>query len=116
MINPATGDSKFEVSQLDPKIFFVIDKLKVGEISSPVIFKTERGKEEYRLYYLKERTLPHKANLEKDYARIQEIALEKKRSGAMETWTADKATKTYIRVNEPYNKCKFQQAWIKISN
>ena len=42
LINPATGDSKFEVSQLDPKIFFIIDKLKVGEISSSAIFKTER--------------------------------------------------------------------------
>jgi peptidyl-prolyl cis-trans isomerase SurA len=116
LINPITGESKFEVSQLDPKIFFVIDKLKVEEISSPVIFKTERGKEEYRLYYLKERTLPHKANLENDYARIQELALEKKRMNAMEAWTADKAAKTYIRIIEPYDKCTFQQSWIKPSN
>jgi peptidyl-prolyl cis-trans isomerase SurA len=115
MINPVTGDSKYEVSQLDPKIFFVIDKLKVGEISNPVIFKTDRGKEEYRVYYLKERTIPHKANLENDYARIQVLALEKKSGAVMETWTADKAAKTYIRINEPYDKCNFQQNWIKIS-
>jgi peptidyl-prolyl cis-trans isomerase SurA len=117
LINPATGDSKFIVSQLDPKIFFVIDKLKVGETSTAVIFKTERGKEEYRLYYLKERTLPHKANIENDYAKIQELALENKRMAAMEIWCEDKAAKTFIRIIEPYNKCQFQQKWIQqISN
>jgi peptidyl-prolyl cis-trans isomerase SurA len=113
LINQATGDSKFIASQLDPKIFFVIDKLRVGEVSAPVIFKTERGKEEYRIYYLKERTVPHKANLEKDYAKIQELALDGKRMDAMEAWCADKATKTSIRINEPYNKCSFQQKWIQ---
>ena len=115
LINPGTGDSKFVVSQLDPKIFFIIDKLKVGEVSNPVIFKTDRGKEEYRLYYLKERTLPHKANLENDYARIQDLALEQKRIGVMETWSADKAAKTYIRILQPYDQCKFQQPWIQLS-
>jgi len=116
LVNQATGDTKFESSQLDPKIFFVIDKLKVGEISNPSIFKTERGKEEYRLYYLKKRTLPHKANLENDYSRIQELALEKKRVKVAETWIADKAAKTYIRIIEPYDKCKFQRDWIQVSN
>jgi peptidyl-prolyl cis-trans isomerase SurA len=115
LINPASGDSKFEVSQLDPKIFFIVDKLKVGEVSSAVIYKTDRGKEEYRLYYLKERTLPHKANLEKDYAKIQELALEKKRISEMDAWAADKAAKTYFRISEPYDKCTFQQEWIKLS-
>jgi peptidyl-prolyl cis-trans isomerase SurA len=116
LVNQATGDTKFESSQLDPKIFFVIDKLKVGEISNPSIFKTERGKEEYRLYYLKKRTLPHKANLENDYSRIQELALEKKRVKAAETWISDKAAQTCIRIIEPYDKCKFQRDWIQVSN
>jgi peptidyl-prolyl cis-trans isomerase SurA len=113
MINQSTGDSKFEVSQLDPKIFFVIDKLKEGECSAAVIFKTDRGKDEYRLYFLKERTSPHKANLENDYAKIQEIALDQKRTTIMNDWYANKAGKTYIRINTPYNECKFHHDWFK---
>jgi len=116
LINPATGESKFESGQLDPKIFFVIDKLKVGEISNPVLFKSDRGKEEYRLYFLKERTLPHKANLENDYARIQEVTLEKKRMKAMDDWIEEKAAKTSIRIIAPYMKCKFQREWQLSSN
>jgi peptidyl-prolyl cis-trans isomerase SurA len=116
LINATTGDSKFEASQLDPKIFFVIDKLKVGDISDPAVFKTDRGKEEYRLYYLKERTLPHKANLETDYSRIQEIALEKKRMKAADAWVAEKTAKTYIRIIDPYDKCAFQRDWKQTPN
>ncbi|MEI6900156.1 MAG: peptidylprolyl isomerase [Bacteroidota bacterium] len=113
LINPASGESKFEAAQMDPKIFFVIDKLKQGDLSSPVLYKSERGKEEYRLYFLKERTVPHKANIETDYARIQEMALEKKRMKAVDGWVKEKASKTSIKIMPPYTKmCKFQHDWL----
>jgi len=111
MINSNTGNSKFESDQLDPKVFFVIDKLKVGEISTPVLFKTERGKEEYRIYYLKERTNPHKANLELDYARIQQWAMEKKKTKIMDDWIQKKTTRTYVKIMDPYKSCQFQRNW-----
>jgi peptidyl-prolyl cis-trans isomerase SurA len=111
MINPNTGNSRFESDQLDPKVFFVIDKLKVGEISASVLFKTERGKEEYRLYFLKERTNPHKANLELDYARIQQWALEGKKTKTMDDWITKKTSTTYLRIMDPYKKCEFQRKW-----
>jgi peptidyl-prolyl cis-trans isomerase SurA len=113
VINPATGTSKFEASQLDPKIFFVIDKLKVGDISASVLYKTERGKEEYRLYYLKTRTVPHKANLEDDYAKIHEMALDEKKMGVMNDWIKERIVKTYISIDPEYHKCPFQREWIK---
>jgi peptidyl-prolyl cis-trans isomerase SurA len=116
LINPMTGESKFESGQLDPKIFFVIDKLKTGEISSSVLFKSERGKEEYRIYYLKERTLPHKANLENDYAKIQDLTLERKKMKAIDTWIDEKAAKTSIRILAPFNTCKFEREWQLLSN
>ncbi len=113
IINPMTGTSKFEASQLDPKIFFIIDKLKVGDISAPVLYKTDRGKEQYRLYYLKTRTVPHKANLEDDYAKIHQMALEEKKMVAMNDWIKERIVKTYISIDEGYRKCTFQREWIK---
>jgi len=113
IINPVTGTSKFEASQLDPKIFFVIDKLKVGDISAPVLFKTERGKEEYRLYYLKTRTVPHKANLEDDYAKIHEMALSEKKMNTINDWIKERIVKTFISIDEEYRKCPFQREWVK---
>lgn len=113
IINPMTGTSKYEASQLDPKIFFVIDKLKVGDISAPVLYKTDRGKEQYRLYYLKARTVPHKANLEDDYAKIHQMALDEKKMDAMNDWIKERIVKTYISIDEGYRKCTFQREWIK---
>lgn len=113
IINPVTGTSKFEASQLDPKIFFVIDKLKVGDISASVLYKTDRGKEEYRLYYLKTRTVPHKANLQDDYAKINEMALDEKKMNVMNEWIKQRIVKTYISIDPEYRKCPFQMEWIK---
>jgi peptidyl-prolyl cis-trans isomerase SurA len=113
ILNPATGTSKFEAKELDPKIFFVIDKLKVGDISAPVLYKTDRGKEQYRIYYLKSRTVPHKANMQDDYAKIHQMALEEKKMDAMNNWIKERIGKTYISIDDEYRNCTFQREWIK---
>jgi len=113
IINGATGNSRFEASQLDPKIFLVVDKMKVGEISQAVIYKSDRGKDEYRVYYLKERTVPHKANPEQDYAKLQQWALDSKKNDVIDEWIKQKITKTYISIKEPYTHCEFQRVWQK---
>ncbi len=116
LVNNANGTTRFEasqLSQLDPKVFFIVDKLKVGEISTPVLMKTERGKQEYRIYYLKDRTNPHRANLENDYARIQQIALDKKKDKVISEWVSLKMTGTYINISDQYKNCEFTRKWIR---
>ena len=105
LVNNASGTTRFEasqLSQLDPKVFFIVDKLKIGEISAPVLMKTERGKQEYRIYYLKDRTNPHRANIENDYARIQQMALDKKKDKVINNWVIQKMPGTYIRISDKY--------------
>jgi len=111
LINPITGTNNFEVSQLDPQVSFVIDKLQVGEISNPVIMETEDGRQAYRLLYLKKRTLPHRANMQEDYDLIQQWALEEKKAIAFQEWTAKKAQKTYIKINDKFRECDFEYDW-----
>jgi peptidyl-prolyl cis-trans isomerase SurA len=113
IINPVTGTSKFETGQMDPKIFFIIDKLKVGDISVPVLYKTDRNKDQYRIYYLKTRTNPHKANLQDDYNKIRQVAEDDKKSELMNNWMKEKISKTYIKIDENYRNCPFQREWIK---
>ena len=112
MINPSSGNSKFEAGQIDAKIFFVIDKLKVGDVSAPVL-TTDRGKQDYRIYYLKARSNPHKANLEEDYARIQQLALDKKKMDVIDEWISKKMNATYIAILGDYRSCTFQRKWSK---
>ena len=111
LINPMTGTSLFDSDQLDPKVFFVVDKLDVGEISAPVQFQTQDAKDAYRILYLKSRTDPHKANLKQDWDKIQEWALEDKKQEAIGDWIADKSENTYIKINKEYDDCVFLNSW-----
>jgi len=115
LVNNANGTTRFEasqLSQLDPKVFFIVDKLKVGDISAPVLMKTDRGKQEYRIYYLKDRTNPHRANIESDYSRIQLMALSQKKEKVINEWVNLKMIGSYIRISEQYKNCEFTRKWI----
>ncbi|MEZ5083442.1 MAG: peptidylprolyl isomerase [Bacteroidales bacterium] len=112
LINPMSGTSLFEADQLDPKVFFVIDKLEVGDISAPVQFQTDEGKDAYRLLYLKDRTEPHEVNLKQDYDKIQDWALEKKKQDELEKWVNEKVENTYIKVNDEFQDCEFSAGWM----
>jgi peptidyl-prolyl cis-trans isomerase SurA len=112
LINPYTGSTSWPVDQLDPKVFFVIDKLSVGEVSTPVLMEDENGEEAYRILCLKKRTAPHRANLKDDYDQIQMWALEQKKQETIKNWIKHNAKKTYIKINEKYLNCKFEQPWM----
>ncbi|MCH7827897.1 MAG: peptidylprolyl isomerase, partial [Bacteroidetes bacterium] len=66
LINPQTGSTKFEPSQMDPMLLFTIDKMKLGQVSEPVLMRMADGKEAYRLVKLIKRTDPHCASLKQD--------------------------------------------------
>lgn len=111
MVNPISGNTQFAANQLDPKIFFVVDKMKVGDISKPMAMMNEEAKQTINLYYLKTRTEPHRANLKDDYSVIQEWALNEKQNKAIGKWIGQKIGTTYFRINEHYADCSFKHNW-----
>jgi peptidyl-prolyl cis-trans isomerase SurA len=108
MINPQTGTTRFESGQVDPTLFFAIDKLKLGEISQPLMFQMPGGKQAYRILMLKTRTEPHVANLKDDYGRLQEAALNEKQHNTTNKWITKKLSSTYFRISDDYKDCKFE--------
>lgn len=113
MINPATQNARWEPDQLDPKVFYVVDKLEPGKISRPMQFKTDEDKDAFRILYLKERTKPHRANMADDYDRLQGWALDRKKSEIIKNWMIEKIGSTFIRINPDFKQCRFEQNWIK---
>ena len=107
IVNPQTGTTRFEADQLDPSLFFTIDKLEVGEMSGPVLIQMPGGKQAYRLLYLKTRTEPHRANLKDDYQKIQETALAEKQQVAVNKWITKKLANIYFKLHEDYKSCNF---------
>ena len=112
LVNPNSGHTKFETDQLDPNLFFVIDKLQVGEISEPVLMTTEDGGQAYRIVKLRSRSEPHKANLKDDYQRIKEATLNQLQADAIEKWMEKKKKNTYIQIDDSYQSCQLIQDWL----
>lgn len=106
-----TGNTSLAADELDPKVFFIIDKMQPGEVSASVPYTTEDGTQAYRLLYLKTRTEPHRANLKDDYNKIQEWALDNKKQKTITKWIALKSKTAYVRIGERFSSCDFQYEW-----
>ena len=111
MINPGTGSTRFQTDELEPGVFFVIDKLKVGEISKPNAYGTGDGGQAYRLLKVKSRTEPHTANLKNDYHRIQSAALNQKQMNEVKKWIEKKKNTTFVQINQEFMGCDFKYNW-----
>lgn len=111
MINPNTGSPAFEASAVDRQLMFVVNRLQVGEVSTPLPFKDADGKDAYRLIVIKKKTEAHKANLDDDYARIQEWALGDKKNKVIEEWIANKSKRAYVKINGNLFDCDFKFNW-----
>ncbi len=111
VFNPQTGTTRFEADQIDPAVFFQLEKLKSGEISEPVIANTEEGNQTYMIYLLKSRTAPHRANLTDDYQRLQEVTLESKQNKVLEEWVRKKKKNIHIYVSPEYASCENLKLW-----
>lgn len=105
------GTTWWEMEELEPQVSFVINKLEVGQVSSPVPAKTEDGKDAYRLIKLKDRVEPHRANLTDDYSLINSYALEHKKEQKIKDWVNDNVENAYIMIIDDYKGCPFEYNW-----
>lgn len=113
MVNPATGNTFFEVGDLDPDIFFAIDTLEVGQISAPFEFKAPGGDTYFRIVQLQSRTRPHTANLDQDYSKIRQAAIDSKRNEFISDWIGTKIGDTFIRLEVSPKVCPNLEKWVK---
>ncbi|MGD1846821.1 MAG: peptidylprolyl isomerase [Salibacteraceae bacterium] len=115
LVNPGDGTTRFpleQIGQADPSLFFVVDKLEVGQTSDPVVMQKPDGSRAYRLVKLISVTEPHRANLAQDYQRIHDMALAQKREKAITDWINQKIGNAYIRIDDDYAQCSFQNSWV----
>jgi peptidyl-prolyl cis-trans isomerase SurA len=106
-----SGTSTFTINQLTPDVYFAIDKLKPSEMSDPQPYSAPDGSRGFRVFYLKSRTSPHQANLDTDYARIQNAALSMKRIETVQAWFMKTKVKTYINIDQEYLSCENLSRW-----
>lgn len=112
LINPRSGSAIFETSELDPDIYFAVDRLKPGEITAPIEFSMYDNSKAYRLLLLQSKTSPHKANLKQDYNKIQQATMEQKKNLYVIKWVTEKAKDTYISISPLYDDCPNLDKWV----
>jgi peptidyl-prolyl cis-trans isomerase SurA len=108
-----TGSTKISMDKLDPTVFFVIDTMEVGSISTPLPYRTEDGKDAYRILYYKSKTPPHIANLKDDYQKIYTAALNDKKNNALNTWFEKAVKEVFFDVDEEYQSCEFLKDFLR---
>lgn len=113
LINPATGDTRFELTKLDPTLYNQILKLEEDQISIPLLDEERSGKRKYKIIKVTNRFDQHVADYAQDYVKIKDLALKEKQLDAIQKWMAQKITDTYVSVNRVHKACDFANKWIK---
>jgi peptidyl-prolyl cis-trans isomerase SurA len=97
--------TRLTVDELDPVVFFKIDSMQVGDISTPIVYRTDDGKDAARILYYKSRTAPHQASLEKDWNTIQNATLNEKKNRILQKWFQKAQRDVFINIDRAYDYC-----------
>jgi peptidyl-prolyl cis-trans isomerase SurA len=111
VVKPKNGTTRFESDEVDPSVFFQLEKMEPGEVSTPIQALSVEDKTAFKILLLKSRSEPHKANLTNDYQRIQEATLAEKESKALDEWVRKKRSATFVQISEDYRSCKNLESW-----
>ena len=100
------GGGFVTIDELDKDLVNDLNKLKIGEYSTPLLFKDDREKKGVRIVNLRSKTEPHRQNLKDDYNKIAIKALEEKKEKAVEKWFMTKLPTYYIMVDKEFQDCE----------
>lgn len=107
-----TGGSLIDVETLEPQVALLINGMKKGEFSQPMEYVDAQGGDKLvRIIYLKNRTEPHKANLNDDYNKIQTVAFAQKQNEYLFKWISDRMSTFYINIDKEYLDCPKLAQW-----
>jgi peptidyl-prolyl cis-trans isomerase SurA len=99
------GSVQVTVDELDPIIFFKMDSMKIGEISKPIPYRTDDGKNAVRILYYKSRIAPHQASLEQDWTKIYAATLNEKKDRILQKWFQKARLDVFINIDSDYDNC-----------
>jgi peptidyl-prolyl cis-trans isomerase SurA len=115
--NPITGEQTWDMedlNQVDQQIFLITDAMEKGDISQPNLYMNIFDhKQGIRIVRLMNRTEPHRANLQQDYALIKRAAENDKKQNTINNWIKGKINNAYIRIDDEFKDCEFKNNWAR---
>ncbi|MEN8852860.1 MAG: peptidylprolyl isomerase [Candidatus Arcticimaribacter sp.] len=114
LVNPVTGDARFELTKMDPQLYSQIKNLDEDEISLPLLEADRSGAQKYKILKIVKRYEEHQADYSKDYSKIKELALKDKQLRTIEKWMKEKIEDTYVSINRSFRECDYTNNWLKL--
>ena len=111
VVNPRDGGLMFGVDELDPNLYFLLEPLEIGEISSPVQLVDIDGNGFWTILRLDDRKAAHRANPKDDFALFQSQVENNMRALDMNEWIDEHIFDTFIRISPEYIDCEFNMNW-----
>lgn len=113
LINPLTGDTRFELTKMDPTLSGQVYNLLDGQVSPVYIDEDRTGRRRFKILTVTNRFEEHVADYAIDYEKIRELALNEKRIKEIQKWQEQKIKDTYININIDYGNCEFASNWFQ---
>ena len=115
MMNPQTGSSRFEMSQLPPEVARRIEGMEPGELSDAFVMKdASKNKDVVVLVKLTSRIPGHKATLTDDFNMVKQMYEANHKKEILKNWIENKIKTTYIKIGEGWDACDFTyDGWVK---
>ncbi len=110
--NPQNGQNAFTPDQMQPEIYFQVEKLNPGQYSAPSSYATQDGRQGFRIFYLSNKSAPHRCNLNEDYGKIQQAATTRKKGQIMQSWFNKARQRNAIHISPSYLTCTNLKRWI----
>lgn len=113
IINPVTGDTRFELTKMDPELYNQVKNLETGEITLPLLEQDRGGAKKYKILKVVNRYDEHQADYSQDYTKIKDLALRDKQVRTVKKWIKEKIEDTFVSVNKSFRDCEFSNNWTK---
>jgi len=113
IINPVTGDTRFELTKMDPELYNQVKNLETGEITLPLLEQDRGGAKKYKILKVVNRYEEHLADYSQDYTKIKDLALRDKQVRTVKKWIREKIEDTFVSVNKSFRDCEFSNNWTK---
>ena len=96
--DPNTGTRDLVLDALGPTWTRTIQDLDPGEISRPTKVELLSGDQAFHIVLLERRVPAHRVNLDQDYERIRQLALQDKQNRKMQEWFDQLRNEIYVDV------------------
>lgn len=113
MLNVATGESTFSITDLDRNLYYAVNNLQADQVSDPIFIEDTRAGDHFAIYYVRKHSLPHQADYSKDFDKLKTLTKQDLEVRTIREWVGKKSKEVFIHINDDWKDCPFLGDWKK---